>query len=95
MSGAARRRERAAGLVCGSTSPLPARPSLTTSALAAVGVWQGVFFIALRGWPVNALARRAPRLLAGNVLVIVPGAVTYLVLRDLAGWRPSAPPAAA
>ncbi|GAA0250912.1 hypothetical protein GCM10009527_054010 [Actinomadura nitritigenes] len=65
------------------------------SALAAVGVWQGVFFIALRGRPVNALARRAPRLLVGNVLVIVPGAVTYLVFRELAGWRPSAPPAAA
>jgi hypothetical protein len=64
------------------------------AALTAVGVWQGVFFIALRGWPVNAVARRAPRLLAGNVLVIVPGAVTYLVLRELAGWRPAAVSAA-
>ncbi len=48
------------------------------SALIAVGVWQAVLFIALRGWPVNVITRRFRRLLAGNALVIGLGAVTYL-----------------
>jgi hypothetical protein len=60
------------------------------AALIAVGVWQTVFFIALRGWPVNTIARRSLRLLAGNVLVIGLGAATYLVLRNLAHWQPTA-----
>ena len=58
------------------------------SALIAVGVWQAVFFIGLRGWPVNTISRLAPRLIAGNVLVIGLGAATYLVLRDGAGLQP-------
>ena len=44
-----------------------------------------MFFIALRGWPVNTITRRSVRLLAGNALVIGLGA------RDLprccATWR--------
>jgi hypothetical protein len=60
------------------------------AALVAVGVWQAVFFIALRGWPVNAITRRAGRLLAGNALVIGLGALSYLVLRDLVHWQPAA-----
>ena len=60
------------------------------SALIAVGVWQAVFFIALRGWPVNTISRQARRLIAGNVLVIGLGAATYLVLRDGAGLQPGA-----
>jgi len=60
------------------------------SALIAVGVWQAVFFIALRGWPVNGIGRRPVRLLAGNALVIGLGVLTYLVLRDLAHWPPTA-----
>jgi hypothetical protein len=60
------------------------------SALIAVGVWQAVVFIALRGWPVNTITRRPPRLLAGNALVIGLGALTYLVLRNLAHWQPAA-----
>jgi hypothetical protein len=60
------------------------------SALIAVGVWQTVIFIALRGWPVNMITRRSRRLLAGNALVAGPGALTYLVLRNLADWQPAA-----
>jgi hypothetical protein len=60
------------------------------SALIAVGVWQAVVFIGLRGWPVNTITRRPTRLFAGNVLTIGLGAATYLVLRDLAHWQPSA-----
>jgi hypothetical protein len=60
------------------------------SALIAVGVWQAVFFIALRGWPVNSITRRSRRLLTGNALVIGVGALTYIVLRNLAHWQPAA-----
>jgi hypothetical protein len=60
------------------------------SALTAVGLWQAVVFIALRGWPVNTITRRPPRLLAGNALVIGLGTLTYLVLRNLAHWQPAA-----
>lgn len=60
------------------------------SALIAVGLWQAVFFIALRGWPVNTISRRPHRLLAGNALVVGLGALTYLVLRNLAHWQPDA-----
>ena len=60
------------------------------SALIAVGVWQAVIFIALRGWPVNMITRRSRRLLAGNAVVVGLGALTYLVLRNLADWQPAA-----
>ena len=60
------------------------------AALTAVSVWQTLLFIALRGWPVNMIAHRPRRLLAGNALVIGLGAVTYLVPRDVAHWQPAA-----
>jgi hypothetical protein len=60
------------------------------SALIAVGVWQTLLFIALRGWPVNTITRRPLRLFAGNGLVIGLGALTYLVLRNIAHWPPAA-----
>ena len=59
------------------------------AALIAVGVWQAVLFIALRGWPVNAITRRSMRLLAGNALVIGLGAGSYAVLRDAAVLSPT------
>ena len=58
------------------------------TALIAVGVWQTILFIALRGWPVNTIPGRARRRLAGNALVIGLGAATYAVLRDAAGLSP-------
>ena len=60
------------------------------AALIAVGMWQTLLFIALRGWPVSTIAHRPRRLLAGNALVIGLGALTYLVLRDIAHWPPAA-----
>jgi hypothetical protein len=60
------------------------------AALIAVGVWQTLLFIALRGWPVSTITHRPRRLLAGNVLVIGLGTLTYLVLRDIAHWQPGA-----
>jgi hypothetical protein len=58
------------------------------TALIAVGVWQTILFIALRGWPVNTIAGRTRRRLAGNALVIGLGVGTYAVLRDAAGLSP-------
>jgi hypothetical protein len=68
---------------------LIARPDFG-SALIAIGVWQAVFFIALRGWPVNTITNRAVRLLTGNVIVLGLGVLTYVVLRNLAHWQPPA-----
>ena len=80
--------ERAAAGLRDPGGPVPA-PDFG-SALIVVGVWQAVFFIALRGWPVNGITRRPLRLIVGNVLVIAPGALTYLLLRDIAHWQPDA-----
>jgi hypothetical protein len=80
--------ERAAAGLRNPGGPVPA-PDFG-SALIAVGVWQALLFIALRGWPVNAITRRPQRLIAGNILVIGPGALTYLLLRDVAHWQPDA-----
>jgi len=59
------------------------------SALIAIGVWQALFFLVLRGWPINRITSRPRRLLAGNALVLSLGGVTYIVLRDLAHWQPA------
>jgi hypothetical protein len=66
-----------------------ARPDFG-SALIAVGVWQAVIYIGLHRWPLGTLTRRPVRLVAGNAVVIGLGALTYLVLRDLAHWAPDA-----
>ena len=56
--------------------------------LLVVGVWQSLFFIALRGWPFNEVERRSLRLLSGNAVVIGAGWLSYLALRELARWQP-------
>jgi hypothetical protein len=78
--------ERAAVGLRNPGGPVPAADFGT--ALIAVGVWQTILFIALRGWPVNTIAGRSRRRLAGNALVIGLGAATYAVLRDAAGLSP-------
>jgi hypothetical protein len=80
--------ERAAVGLRNPGGPIPAADF--GSALIAVGVWQAVFFLALRGWPVNTITSRPRRLLAGNALVLGLGAVTYIVLRNVAHWQPAA-----
>jgi len=82
--------ERAAAGLCNPGGPI-AGPGFG-SALIAFGVWQAVFFIALRGWPVNTITRRSRRLLAGNALVLGLGALTYITLRNLASRPASARP---
>jgi hypothetical protein len=80
--------ERAAAGLRNPGGPIPA-PDYG-SAHIAVGVWQALFFIAMRGWPINVIARRPRRLIVGNILVIAGGALTYLLLRDVAHWQPDA-----
>jgi hypothetical protein len=58
------------------------------AALIAVGVWQALFFIGLRGWPFRDFSPRWLRVVSGNVAVIGAGVVTYLVLHNLANWQP-------
>jgi hypothetical protein len=60
------------------------------AALIAVGVWQAVIYIGLHGWPLSSISNRAARIIAGNVVVIVLGTLTYLALRDLQHWAPDA-----
>jgi hypothetical protein len=78
--------DRAAAGLRNPGGPVPAADF--GAALIAVGVWQAVIFIALRGWPVNTIESRPRRLLAGNALVIGLGASSYVVLRNLAHWQP-------
>ena len=80
--------ERAAAGLRDPGGPIPA-PDFG-AALIAVGLWQTLVFIVLRGWPVNTITHRLRRLLAGNTLVVGLGALTYLVLRDVAHWQPAA-----
>lgn len=57
-----------------------------SSLLAAIGMWQTVFFVALRGWPFAGIAGLGPRLVAGNLGTIAVGVLTHVVLRDVAEW---------
>jgi hypothetical protein len=52
-------------------------------------LWQTLLFIGLRAWPVTTITNRPRRLLSGNALVIGLGALTYLLLRDVAHWQPA------
>jgi hypothetical protein len=67
----------------------PVAPGAYGAWLTAVGTWQLVFFMALRGWPFSLIRRRARRLPAANAAVIACGWATYLVLRHTAGWAPN------
>jgi hypothetical protein len=67
----------------------PVAPGSYGAWLTAVGTWQMVFFMALRGWPFYLIRRRLLRLPAANIAVIVCGWVTYVVLRHPLGWSPN------
>jgi hypothetical protein len=56
--------------------------------LIALGAWQTVFFIGLRGWPFAGLTSRTARLVLGNVVTLGLGILTYLGLHNLAHWSP-------
>jgi hypothetical protein len=53
--------------------------------LVLIGVWQVWFFVTWRGWPFAVLPQRWQRLVAGNVVVLGGGLLTFAVAHDLAG----------
>ena len=50
--------------------------------LTAIGLWQVWFYVALRGWPFAHVASRAVRLPFANLIVIVAGVATYVILHN-------------
>jgi hypothetical protein len=65
------------------TGPLPGAE--VGAILAAIGAWQVLFFVVWRGWPFAEWRHRWQRIVAGNIVVIGGGLVTYAVVHDLAG----------
>jgi hypothetical protein len=55
--------------------------------VVTVGVWQTVLFVVLRGWPLNLIGSRTPRLLANNAAVVAGAVPTYWALSS-AGVAP-------
>jgi hypothetical protein len=51
--------------------------------LVAIGVWQVLFFVSLRGWPFAEMTPFGRRLAAANAVVLGAGAATYTVLRAI------------
>ncbi|NLU71164.1 hypothetical protein HCC61_00325 [Streptomyces sp. HNM0575] len=49
--------------------------------LTALGAWQLVFYVVLRGWPFTAVRRRAVRLPVANAAVIACAWACYLLMR--------------
>ncbi len=56
--------------------------------LVLIGAWQVLFYVAWRGWPFSAIAKRPLRLTCANVVVIASGILTYLVVHEIAGVSP-------
>jgi hypothetical protein len=56
--------------------------------LTAIGLWQVLFYVALRGWPFAQVASRGVRLSLANLTVIVAGVVTYVFLHSAIGLSP-------
>ncbi|HEY2600294.1 MAG TPA: hypothetical protein VGI67_01975 [Thermoleophilaceae bacterium] len=56
--------------------------------LAAIGLWQVLFYVALRGWPFAQVTSRGVRLPLANLTVIVAGVVTYVILHSAIGLTP-------
>jgi hypothetical protein len=50
-----------------------------------IGMWQGVLFLVLRGWPLNTIESRGPRLLANNATVVAGALLTYWALSSVLG----------
>jgi hypothetical protein len=51
--------------------------------LIVIGAWQTLFYVALRGWPFSAIARRAWRLAGAHAGVLAAAVLTYLLLREI------------
>ncbi|GAA3433595.1 hypothetical protein GCM10018954_031990 [Kutzneria kofuensis] len=55
---------------------------------AALGVWQMVWYVALRGWPFARIRRRGLRLATAHLSVVACGWVSYLFAEHVLGWEP-------
>ncbi|GIG91990.1 hypothetical protein [Plantactinospora endophytica] len=66
--------------------PLPA--AAYSALLLILGVWQVMFFVALRGWPFTLLRHPAVRLAAGNATIAASAAASFLLVWSLAGVGP-------
>ncbi len=53
--------------------------------MVTTGMWQTALFVVLRGWPLNIIRSRAPRLLANNAAVIGGALGTYWMLSAVLG----------
>jgi len=58
--------------------------------LVCLGVWQTILFVAWRGSPFRGISSQPLRVLAGNVVTIGGGWLTYLAMREWAHWQPAA-----
>jgi hypothetical protein len=59
----------------------PLAPAELGALLVLTGLWQVWFYIAWNGWPFTRMTNRAMRLLAGNVIVVGAGIITYVIAR--------------
>jgi hypothetical protein len=50
--------------------------------LTAFGLWQVIFYVALRGWPFAGISKRAMRLVIANITTIAAGIASYLILHN-------------
>jgi hypothetical protein len=56
--------------------------------LAVLGVWQMIWYVALRGWPFARIPRRSVRLVLANVVVLACTVITYQVAVHGVGVQP-------
>jgi hypothetical protein len=75
------------------TGPLPGAE--VGAILAVIGAWQVLFFVVWRGWPFAEWGQRWLRIVAGNIVVIGGGLLTYALVHDLTGVHSVAITAAA
>ena len=64
----------------------PVSPPAYGAWLTALGAWQVVFFVGLRGWPFKAIRSKAIRLPVANAVVIACAWISYLILRHPLDW---------
>jgi hypothetical protein len=58
-----------------------------TTVLIVIGAWQTLFYVALRGWPFSAIARRGRRLACAHAGVLAAALLSYLALRGFGDQR--------
>jgi hypothetical protein len=59
----------------------PLAPAELGALLVITGLWQVWFYITWQGWPFTRIADRSTRLLAGNLVVVGAGILTFLIAK--------------